>query len=77
MLQKKGKVGKTISFDPFVLECLVKRCKSVNTTVSNFVNYHMRTAVVGELGWAHSMAKFHAGETAKWRMEMEHLEKKR
>ena len=74
---RRDKKQKTVNFDVEVLEKLEQVAKQHRTSVSNFVNVHIRKIVMDEFELARSMAKYYAGETAKWRLEMDHLDKKR
>jgi hypothetical protein len=75
-MEKTKKVVQAVNFEVSVLEALERRCKKENTSISNFVNYHIKQVVINELEWARAQAKFHASELAKWEFELKHLQAK-
>ena len=67
----------SINFDKIVAKKLRVLCQSGNTTPSSFVNAHIRKLVLDEIEWAREMAKYYCGEMHKWKMECEHLERRK
>ncbi len=65
------KASKTINFDYDVLKQLEKTCDSIGTTVSHFLNNHMKTVLFSKKDYYAMMAKKACSEMNYW------LDKKR